>query len=364
MSQQVVIDYQGVSIEVKAQCDIAINSLCKIDKVLDRIDKTADKLETPKIKEYKSYLISSKLKIKNKIENLKITLEKYNEARAYFIDDMEPQYKEFLNISNNLKNESNQLVKIVNDLTGAKLAMIDQMIDEELLNAGEKTRQLLLNKMRGFISISKDMLERINSIEDIALRELVYRECLKEENKNNTYDENFSKAQEEYEFILGKKTRQVIADYKEELKSRGISTDKLDNVSSISEATVVANKAIADEQIRKETLKIIIKAIKDRGFIVDTNKNLKIDKKRNIVRLVALKASGQKVEFEIYLNGKFMYHFDEYEGKACREDIVPFLDDLKKIYGISITNKEIIFENPDKIQTQKYQYVNKNKGTN
>ena len=364
MSQKVMIDYQGMSIEVKAKCDTAINSLCKIDKVLDRIAKTADELETSKIKEYKSYLIDSKLKIKKEIENLKLTLEKYNEASAYFIDDMRFEYQEFKNITAKLENESDRLVGVVNDLTGAKLAMIDQMIDEELLNAGEKTRQLLLNKMSGFINLSKDMVERINGIEDIALRELVYRECLKEENKNNTYDENFLKAQEEYEFILGKKTRQVIADYKEELKSRGISTDELDNVNSISEATVVANKAITDEQIRKETLKIIIEAIKARGFIIDTKNNLKIDKKRNIVRLVALKASGQRGEFEIYLNGKFMYHFDEYEGNACRDDVAPFLEDLEKIYGISITHKDIIFENPDKIQTQKYQYVNKNKGTN
>ncbi len=49
---------------------------------------------------------------------------------------------------------------------------------------------------------------------------------------------------------------------------------------------------------------------------------------------------------------------------ACKKDIAPFLEDLKNIYDIDITHEEITWENPDKIQTQKYQYVNKNKGTN
>ena len=141
-------------------------------------------------------------------------------------------------------------------------------------------------------------------------------------------------------------------------------TKELDKAKSIDEANAIANEAITDETIRKETLKVIIKAIKDRGFIVDTKKNLKIDKERNIVKLVALKASGQMAEFEIQLNGKFMYHFDEYEGHACKKDIEPFLEDLKNIYDINILHEEVTWENPDKIQTQKYQYINKNKGTN
>ena len=37
MSQQVTVDYQGVSIQVQAKCDTAVHSLCQIDKVLDRI---------------------------------------------------------------------------------------------------------------------------------------------------------------------------------------------------------------------------------------------------------------------------------------------------------------------------------------
>ena len=362
MSQQVTVDYQGVSIQVQAKCDTAVHSLCQIDKVLDRIHKTADKLETTKVKEYEAYLQKSKEIIKEKIESFKKTLEKYKEAKAYSINNHQPEYQKFIDFTNKVQAESEELTRIVNDLTGSKLAVIDQMIDEGLLNAGQETSQALLDKLHGVVSISNDILSKINNIEDISLRELVYKEILK--NDKLSFDEILDKAQEEYDVLLGKQTNKVIQEYKEELITKGISTEVLDNANTIDEANAIVNDAITDETIRKETLKVIIKAIKDRGFIVDTKKNLKIDKERNVVKLVALKASGQMAEFEIQLNGKFMYHFDEYEGHACKKDIEPFLEDLKNIYDINILHEEITWENPDKIQTQKYQYINKNKGKN
>ncbi len=232
------------------------------------------------------------------------------------------------------------------------------MINEGLLNAG----QSILDKVNGVLNLDEDMISKVNAIEDVSLRELAYREVAS--GTLSSFEEVLKKSQEKYDILLGKKTKQVIEEYKEELKTNGISDVSLDNVTTISEATAVVNEAIIDEKIRKETLKVIIKAIKDRGFIVDTKRNLKIDKEKNVVKLVALKASGQKAEFEIQLNGKFMYHFDGYEGLACNKDIEPFMDDLKNIYDINILHEEVEWSNPDKIQTQKYQYVNKNKGTN
>lgn len=362
MSQQVTIDYQGISIQVKAKCDIAVHSLCQIDKVLDRIHRTADKLETTKVIEYEEYLQKSKETIKGKIEAFKKTLEKYKEAKAYSVNNHQHDYQQFINFTNQVQTESTQLTNIVNELTGSKLAVIDQMIEEGLLNAGKATTQAMLDKLNGVATISSDILSKINSIEDVSLRELAYKEVLKNDKLN--FDDALANAKNEYDILLSKKTKEVIQEYKEELKTKGISTEVLDKATSIDEANSIANEAITDETARKETLKVIIKAIKDRGFIVDTKKNLKIDKERNIVKLVALKASGQMAEFEIQLNGKFMYHFDEYEGHACKKDIEPFLEDLKNIYDINILHKEVTWENPDKIQAQKYQYINKNKGTN
>lgn len=362
MSQKVVVDYQGLSIEAQAICQTSIHSLCKIDKVLCRIHKNASKLETSKIKEYEAYLLNAKEKINEKIELFKSTLEKYNKVKSYTSDSDYSDYKQFMNFNNMVKKESNEVIKTVNELTGSKLAIIEQMIEEELLNVGKKTHQVLLDKLNGVLIVSNDVLAKINEIDDISLREIAYNESIK--NNKLNFDEIISKAKKAYDILLGKCTANVIQEYKNELIHQGINTQELEKAKSIDEAKAIANNAMIDETIRKETLKVIIKAIRDRGFIVNTKENLKIDKQRNIVKLIAIKASGQIAEFEIQLNGKFMYHFDEYEGHACKKDIEPFIEDLRKIYDINILHQEITWENPDKIQTQKYQHINKNKGIN
>lgn len=363
MSHQVVIDYQGVSVEAQAKCDVAVASLCKIGKTLNRIHETASSLETSKVKEYEAYLLEAKEKIKTKIEAFKKSLDAYKQ-RSKKVDSDSKEYNQYLQTKDDIIAKADELLNLTNQLTGSKLAVIDQMIDEGLLDAGNRLFENLGKKANDVLNLDEKMMDKINSIEDVSLRDLTYRELLNEENKGLSFEQLKAKAQEEYDILLGKKTATVIAETKEELKQQGIDTEVLNNAKTISEATSIANDAIVDEKIRKETLKVIIKSIKARGFIVDTKNNLKIDKKNNIVKLVALKASGQRAEFEIQLNGKFMYHFDQYEGQACKKDIEPFLEDLKNIYDIDIKHEEVIWENPDKVQTQKYQYVNKNKGTN
>lgn len=366
MSHQVTVDFEGITIHIQSQCEIASHSLCKIDKVLKRIHETANKLETGEIKEYEDYLLKSKDRIQSLINEFSKSLNKYRELkRASFDLSMEKRglAKQYYELNVVLRNKGEELVSAVNELTGSKLAVIDEMISECLMNVGQNSVQKMLNKINGVLDIDKEKIDKINAIEDISFRELTYRELIKNENKLLNANDLISKAKEKYDILLGKKTAEVIENYKKDLESSGVSVSILDNVSTIDEATKVVNEAITDEKIRKETLKVIIKAIKERGFIVDTKNNLKIDTERNIVKLVALKASGQTAEFEIQLNGKFMYHFEGYEGLACNKDITPFIEDLKNIYDINILHEEIQWSNPDKISTQKYQYANTKKGT-
>lgn len=360
MSHQVTVNYEGMSIQIQAQCDTAIHSLCKIDKTLENIHKTASKLESSKVKEYEKYLMDCKELIKNRIEKFKGTLEEYKSLKQVTGGDyVRTKYEQ---IRVNLQKQASDLSNIVNELTGSKLEIINQMINDGLLDLGAATTQNLLNKINGVVSVSQAVIDKINLIEDISLRELIYREVLNDNSLD--YESALVNAKNKYDELLGKRTAKVIEEYKEELKKNGVSSETLNNVRTIEEANKITNEAIIDEKIRKETLKVIIKAIKERGFIVDTKKNLKIDKEKNIVKLVALKASGQTAEFEIQLNGKFMYHFEGYEGLACNKDITPFIEDLKNVYDINILKEEVQWSNPDKIQTQKYQYINKNKGTN
>ena len=121
-----------------------------------------------------------------------------------------------------------------------------------------------------------------------------------------------------------------------------------------------ATTEIVGEKVRQKSLKIIMQAIKARGFVVDKN-NIKIKRDTNEVIMVAQKASGEKAEFRVFLDGKFIYDFRGYEGQACQKDIRPFMKDLEEVYGVHVTKQTEIWSNPDKISTMKYQAINTNK---
>ena len=77
---------------------------------------------------------------------------------------------------------------------------------------------------------------------------------------------------------------------------------------------------------------------------------------------LAMKASGERADFKIYMDGKFIYDFHHgYKGQACQKDIEPFMKDLEDVYGIHVTKSQEIWSNPDKISTMKYQAMNTNK---
>ena len=89
-------------------------------------------------------------------------------------------------------------------------------------------------------------------------------------------------------------------------------------------------------------------------------KNIKIKRDTNEVIMVGLKASGEKAEFRVFLDGKFIYDFRGYEGQVCQKDIQPFLNDLEEVYGLHVTKTHEIWSNPDKISSMKYQTVKTN----
>ena len=219
MSQQVTVDYEGLTIRIQAECDTAIHSLCKIDKTIERIHETANKLESAKVIEYEQYLQESKKTIQSKIDEFKNTLAKYQELKKFSTNNHDSRYSDFLKTKQELERQSSDLIDTVNNLTGSKLAVIDQMIDEGLLNAGN----ILLEKANGVLHYSQDVLNKINQIEDVSLRELAYRELINSENKELSFEDILSKAQSEYDLLLNKKTESAIAEIKEELKRSGVS---------------------------------------------------------------------------------------------------------------------------------------------
>ncbi|WNY22952.1 hypothetical protein MmiHf6_02460 [Methanimicrococcus hongohii] len=131
--------------------------------------------------------------------------------------------------------------------------------------------------------------------------------------------------------------------------------------SGILEILNASDEAIISEKIRKKAINAIISNIVDKGFIVD-KKNIRFLREENSVKIIAMKPGGQRAEFNIKLDGSFVYKFDEYEGQACQKDLTSFIDDLNSIYGIKIGNITETWSNPDKVSKMSYQKMDVMKG--
>jgi len=356
MSHAATINYEALSIAARATCEQALKQLCKIDELLARIKDKASMLITDRVRSYEAFLKKEQANITAELNQI------ISKAKAKTRDS-------------SLVNNANNLSRIVDNLTSYRLNAMEDLIDDELINATNKIQENLKNKEQGIINISQDIIKKLDTIEDFMLRESIYQVAIQSENSNKSWIELKELGKKhldaQLESSLQKHKGQIMSDIKQELKDAKVDEQLIESISSskiqnISDVETIRNKATSEiigESVRKETLKVIMKTVETRGFIVD-KKNIKIDREKNEVRFIAQKLSGERAEFRIYLDGKFIYKFDGYEGQACQKDIEPFMKDLADIYDIKVVKQVDNWSNPDKNQSMKYQTVNKNKGTN
>jgi len=356
MSHAATINYEALSIEAKATCEQALKQLCKIDELLARIKDKASMLITDRVRSYEAFLKKEQANITAELNQI---ITKANAATR----------------DASIVNNASSLSKIVDDLTSYRLNAMEDLINDELINAANRHQESIKLKEQGIISINQDILKKLETIDDFMLRESIYQIAIQNENSSKSWSELQSLGQKrldtQLEASLEKHKEKIMTDIKQELKDakvdeqviRNITTSKITSVSDVETIRKKATSEIIGESVRKETLKVIMKTVESRGFIVD-KKNIKIDREKNEVRFVAQKISGERADFRIYLDGKFVYKFDGYEGQACQKDIEPFMKDLADIYDIKVVKQVDNWSNPDKNQSMKYQTVNKNKGTN
>ncbi len=101
---------------------------------------------------------------------------------------------------------------------------------------------------------------------------------------------------------------------------------------------------VVDEAIRKETTKILMKTLKEAGFILSKPKLV-----HDVVEFKAKRPSGNSANIKVELDGKFTYKFHDYEGSSCKKDIDTFKVKLEDIYGVKIKEERVTWENPDRI---------------
>lgn len=117
--------------------------------------------------------------------------------------------------------------------------------------------------------------------------------------------------------------------------------------STINAQITEADEVITDERCRQITVKGIVASLRQQGFQVDNPKLLRDDQRDEVV-IQAKRISGRQSKFMVGLDGSFSYKFENYEGMACKDDIEEILPKLQDIYGIELSDKKVIWENPDR----------------
>lgn len=365
MSHAAVINYQSLSIECKAICTVTENTLANIDELLNHINVTSKTVTSAKIDEYRNYLIKEREYVASQIEDLRGKAEEQAKLGNRVVASNEQ-----MRHRNDLINAASSLKSVASNISISKIEVLKKLIDEEVIIISTQTRNALINLRDDRNKIGEANLEKIEQIEDVSLREITFRTACDDAYQGKSFEEIMKVAEGRLSSLksdlLLEHQEKLLAKIRLSMEKAKVDQDTIDKtLASSTNIEVLQTKAeqeIIGEHVRKESLKIILKAIEARGFIVDRKNNIKIDKEQNVVNVVARKASGQTAQFKIYLDGRFYYKFDGFEGQACQEDIEPFMSDLENIYGIQITGKQEIWSNPDKLSTQKYQTYDKNKG--
>lgn len=358
MSHQVQIDYEAMAIRCESICEVAEKQLLALDEELKKLEQESLKLQNEQTKAL------AKTINEERNDFYKRTNELLSQARELAKIGKESRNGVILQANSFYKVNRlvNELQNGVNDMASKRIVEMQALLQKLLFESIETNHQRLIDKSNGLVVLPENVKKLLNEIDDQVTKQFTYLAYLQNETLTG---EELIKAgielkSQSYESRVEKERENI----RRELEAARIEKTTVEKVVSqnrpLSEIRAEATEEIVGEKVRQKSLKIIMSAISGRGFIVD-KKNIKIKRDTNEVILVALKASGEKAEFRVFLDGKFIYDFRGYEGQACQKDIAPFLKDLEDVYGIRITKSHEIWSNPDKISTMKYQAINTNK---
>lgn len=110
------------------------------------------------------------------------------------------------------------------------------------------------------------------------------------------------------------------------------------------------DEALVGEEVRRETVKAVYKWFNAHDFTLSNPKLI-----NGAVVIVAQRPSGNKAQFKLTLDNKMWYRLDGYEGQSCLKDISSAKADWESVYGISLSDEVVKWQNPDRILRQQGQ---------
>lgn len=106
------------------------------------------------------------------------------------------------------------------------------------------------------------------------------------------------------------------------------------------------DKAAVDESQRREVVRAVYLSLQQAGFVVDGPEHILSDGQDEVL-IRARRPAGAQADFRVNLSGHLSYKFHQYKGKTCEKDVSPVMATLQDAYGISLSDKRVIWVNPD-----------------
>ena len=106
------------------------------------------------------------------------------------------------------------------------------------------------------------------------------------------------------------------------------------------------DEAAVDESQRREVVRAVYQSLQQAGFVVDGPEHL-TSQGQDEVLIRARRPAGAQADFRVNLSGHLSYKFHQYKGKTCEKDVAPVMATLQDAYGISLSDKRVIWVNPD-----------------
>ncbi|WP_425379928.1 hypothetical protein [Spiroplasma endosymbiont of Stenodema calcarata] len=244
-------------------------------------------------------------------------------------------------------------VKVIEDETKQRLVNLKnrtnlnyQALEEELLVMFEDnvSKAFIMN----FFKLNKSRLVNldVNTISDLVQNEINNYRASTDFMKNQYL--NSFKAQIGDDKFINAELAPALVEFSQDT----VNDNNVLNEKALDLQNKIINQQL-DESARKHAIAAILQAIQKRGFIIDNN-DIRITKENedSLVIVYAKKVTGEEAIFKVYLDGRFTYKFEGYEGHAHDVDEQPFVNDLS-MYDVSLSKEmKKTYLNPDKIMNQ------------
>ena len=115
---------------------------------------------------------------------------------------------------------------------------------------------------------------------------------------------------------------------------------------ALSQLVQEQDEAAVDESQRREVVRAVYQSLQQAGFAVGRPEHL-TSQGQDEVLIRARRPAGAQADFRVNLCGHLSYKFHQYKGKTCEKDVAPVMATLQDAYGISLSDKRVIWVNPD-----------------